>query len=240
MAVTLEQKAAYLSLIDVLRELPKDEIARLAAELPMRTYSDGAVIYAPSDPPGVLFLLKRGSVKIVQEALGGKRLTTAVMHPYTFFGEMALVGERFPRGSSAQAVGDVLVCLLDRPVLERLVLTYPHVGLRLLQRMSERLAAAEAALADFAYAPVTARLARVLVRDATAEGDSLRVVHASHDELAAVVGTYRETITTVLRRLQRDGLVELGRRSVRLLDVDGLAGLTDHWPPRFSGQPPVE
>ena len=61
-------------------------------------------------------------------------------------------------------------------------------------------------------------------------------VRASHDELAALVGTYRETITTVLRRLQRDGLVELGRRSVRLLDVDGLARLTEHWPPRISGE----
>jgi CRP/FNR family transcriptional regulator, cyclic AMP receptor protein len=235
MAVDLEQKAEYLSLIDVLRELPKDEIARLAAELPMRAYSGGAVIYTPGDPPSMLFLLKRGSVKIVQEALGGKRLATAVLHPYTFFGEMALVGERVPRGSSAQAVGDVLVCLLDRAVLERLVLAYPHVGLRLLQRLSERLAAAEAALADFAYAPVTARLARVLVREARTGHASAPVVSASHDELAALVGTYRETITTVLRRLQRDGLVELGRRSVRLLDVEALERLTDHSPPSFSG-----
>ena len=240
MAIGLEQKTEYLSLIDVLRELPKDEIARLAAELPMRTYSDGGVIYAPGDPPSVLFLLKRGSVKIVHEALGGKHLTSAVLHPYTFFGEMALVGELFPRRASAQAVGDVLVCLLDRPVLERLVLTYPYVGLRLLQRMSERLSAAEAALADFAYAPVTARLAHVLVREASTDNESTPVVRASHDELAALVGTYRETITTVLRRLQRDGLVELGRRSVRLLDVDGLARLTDHGPPRFSGQSPGE
>ena len=80
----------------------------------------------------------------------------------------------------------------------------------------------------------------MLVRDATTERDSRRVVHASHDELAAVVGAYRETITTVLRRLQRDSLVELGRRSVRLLDVEELERLTDHWPPRISGESPVE
>lgn len=235
MAIGLEQKTEYLSLIDVLRELPKEEIARLAAELPMRTYSDGGVIYAPGDPPSMLFLLKRGRVKIVQDALGGKHLTSAVLHPYTFFlGRWPWSASASPRRASAQAVGDVLVCLLDRPVLERLVLTYPYVGLRLLQRISERLAAAEAALADFAYAPVTARLARVSVREASTDNESTPVVRASHDELAALVGTYRETITTVLRRLQRDGLVELRRRTVRLLDVDGLARLTDHWPPRFS------
>ena len=54
-------KAEYLSLIDIFRELPTDEITRLAVDLPMRTYSPGAVIYAPGEQSDVLFLLKRGT-----------------------------------------------------------------------------------------------------------------------------------------------------------------------------------
>jgi CRP-like cAMP-binding protein len=220
-------KAEYLSLIDIFRELPSEEITRLAAELPMRTYSPGGVIYAPGEPSDVLFLLKRGTVNIVQQVPGGKRLVTEVLHAYTFFGEMALVGERFPDWASAQAVDDVLVCLINQAVIEQLVLTYPRLGLRLLERVTMRLGDVEAALAAFAYAPISARLARVVLR--LAEQDPARVVHASHDQLAALVGTYRETITTALRQLRRLGLVELGRRSIQVLDMRGLKQLGATW-----------
>jgi hypothetical protein len=56
---TPQVKAEYLSLIDIFRELPTDEITRLAVDLPKRTYSSGAVIYAPGEQSDVLFLLKR-------------------------------------------------------------------------------------------------------------------------------------------------------------------------------------
>lgn len=169
-------------------------------------------------------------MNIVQQVPGGKRLITRALQPYTFFGEMALVGERFPEWAYAQAVDDVLVCLIDRAVVERLVLTYPRLGLRILNRVIVRLSEAESALAGFAYAPVPARLARVLVR--LAEQDPDQVVHASHDHLAALVGTYRETITTALRQLRRLGLVELRGRSVHVLDMSGVEQFGASWPSR--------
>jgi CRP-like cAMP-binding protein len=150
---TPQVKAEYLSLIDIFRELPTDEITRLAVDLPMRTYSSGAVIYAPGEQSDVLFLLKRGTVNIVQQVPGGKRLITRVLQPYTFFGEMGLVAEQFPEWASAQAVDDVLVCLIERSVIERLVLSYPYVGLRLLERMAARLVEAEATLASMPRLP---------------------------------------------------------------------------------------
>lgn len=225
-----EVKAEYLSLIDIFRELPREEIRRLAVELPMRTYSPGAVIYAPGEPSEVLFLLKRGTVNIVQQVPGGKRLITEMLQPYTFFGEMALVGERFPEWASAQAVDEVLVCLIERSVIVRLVLAYPRIGLRLLARVTTRLGDVEATLAAYAYAPITARLARVLVRLAKQDPD--HVVHSSHDDLAGLVGTYRETITTALRQLRRLGLVELSRRSIHVLDMIGLEQFGVIWPSR--------
>jgi len=99
--------------------------------------------------------------------------------------------------------------------------------------MAARLVEAEAALASFAYAPITSRLARLLVR--LAEKDSDRVVHASHDHLAALVGTYRETITTALHHLQRFEVIELSRRSIQILDMSGLEELASTWPSRYSG-----
>jgi CRP/FNR family transcriptional regulator, cyclic AMP receptor protein len=101
--------------------------------------------------------------------------------------------------------------------------------MRLFERVAMRLGDVEGALAPFAYA----RLARALVR--LAEQDPDRVVRVSHDHLAALVGTYRETITTALHQLQRLGLVKLSRRSVHVVDPHGLEQLGAIWPSRYSG-----
>ena len=78
----------------------------------------------------------------------------------------------------------------------------------MLERVSARLLETEAALADFANGSVASRPASVLLR--LAGPDSEGVVHASHDQLAAHLGSYHETVSTTLYRFQDQGLVEAG------------------------------
>ena len=104
------------------------------------------------------------------------------------------MGQCFPVQATAEAQDEVLVCFMRRADIERLVLQYPRVGLKLLERVSARLLETEAALADFANGSVASRPASVLLR--LAGPDSEGVVHASHDQLAAQVGSYRETVST--------------------------------------------
>ena len=93
--------------------------------------------------------------------------------------------------------------------------------------MSARLVQTEVARAAFfAYGSVPSRLVGVLLR--LAGQDPAGVVHASHDELVAQVGSYRETVSTTLHRFQEQGLVEVGRRSIRLRDVTSLQRLFGH------------
>ena len=66
-------------------------------------------------------------------------------------------------------------------------------------------------------------MAGALVRLAAATPDGTAL--ASHQELADLVGTYRETITVALNDFRPQGLVELGGRSVRVVDADGLDAL---------------
>ena len=54
-----------------------------------------------------------------------------------------------------------------------------------------------------------------------------RTIQASHQELADMIATYRETVTLTLNRFQDQGLVELGRRSVRVLDSVGLQAVAE-------------
>ncbi len=213
-------KVGYLSAIDVFRDLPRGEVERLARTTSMVTVPRGRVIYRPGQDNAALFLLKEGRVQMVRESADGKRLVLATLGPETFFGEMALVGQRLPQDATAETVEDAVVCVLSRPDLERLVLEHPRVGLRLLELISARLLETEAIVEDFAFKSAPARLAGVLVRLAETAAD--RTLQVSHQELADMIATYRETATLILNQFQRQGLVELGRRNVRVLDLEGL------------------
>ncbi len=216
-------KAFHLSSIDVFRDLPRSEVERLAEATRMITCPRGKVVYRPGEPNEALFLLKTGRIQIVRQSADGKRLISAVLGPHTFFGEMALVGQRFPQDSTAEAVEDALICVLSRTDLERLILQHPKVGLRFLERVSARLLETEAVVEDFAFKTVPARLAGTLLR--LAETGPNQLVNASHQELADMTGAYRETITLALDGFQARGVVSLGRRSIRILDLRALEEL---------------
>jgi CRP/FNR family transcriptional regulator, cyclic AMP receptor protein len=217
-AGVVELKVRYLSAMDVFRDLPQSEIDRLAHMTTMITSPRGRVVYRPGETSATLFLLKKGKIQIVRQSADGKRLITAILGPGTFFGEMALVGQRFPQDSAAEALEDSLICILSHRDLEDLVLRFPKVGLRFLEQVSARLLQTEAIVEDFAFKSVPQRLAAALIR-LSETNDQIR---SSHQELADMIGTYRETVSLALSEFRNQGLVELGRRSVRILDRPGL------------------
>ncbi len=198
------------------RDLPRSEVERLAETTRMITCPRGKVVYRPGESNEALFLLKTGRVQIVRGSTDGKRLISAVLGPHTFFGEMALVGQRFPQDSTAEAVEEALICVLSRKDLERLVLQHPKVGLRFLEQVSARLLETEAVVEDFAFKSAPARLAGALLRLAETGPD--QTINASHQELADMIAAYRETVTLALDGFQARGLVRLGRRSIQILD----------------------
>jgi CRP-like cAMP-binding protein len=209
-------KTHYLSSIDVFRDLPRSEVERLAETTRMITCLRGKVVYRAGESNEALFLLKTGRVQIVRESADGRRLITAVLEAHTFFGEMALVGQRFPQDSTAETTEDALICVLSRKDLERLIMQHPKVGLRFLEQVSARLIETEAVVEDFAFKGVPARLAGALLR--LSETSSDQIVNASHQELADMIAAYRETVTVALDEFQTRDLVRLGRRSIEILD----------------------
>ena len=96
-----------------------------------------------------------------------------------------------------------------------------------------RVSDAEAALAALAYAPTRhgSRACSSGSLDRTLITWCMEAMTTWRGWLARI----RETITAALRQLRRLGLVELRRRTIHLLDVNGLEQLSSNWPPRASG-----
>ena len=93
-------------------------------------------------------------------------------------------------------------------------------GFGLIQAMGQRVVEAENRLEQMAYSTIAARLASLLLE--LGGEDPRNVVHATHQELANMLGTWRETISKTLQDFRRRGLVASSRRRLTLLDIEGL------------------
>ena len=215
-----DHKVRHLSLIDILRDLEQPVLQWLADHTTMITVRRGQLIYTPGETREGLFLLKSGSVRLYRLTADGKKLILSTLAPHTVFGDLPLAGQQM-YGAYAEALSDCMICVLGRADLEKLIQTRPSVAIRLLEIVGQRLVEAEAVIEDFAFKGVPARLATVLVRLSAREGaDEVRGY--SHQDLAEMIGSYRETVTATLDDFKGRALVTVGRRHIQILDRRGL------------------
>ena len=214
------EKMRYLSELTVFRDLTPREMEDLNRITTMSTVPRGRVFYRPEEPGEVLFILKEGRVQLYRISPEGKKLVITTLGPHTLFGEMALLGTKM-HNTFAEAVEDCLICVMSRSDLERLILSRPQVALRILEVTGKRLREAEERLENMAFKGIPARLASLLLR-LSREQDSNTITGLTHQDLAESVGTYRETATQVLNDLKSQGLIEIGRKRITILDREGL------------------
>ena len=219
------EKMRYLSELTVFQDLSPRDMQELNRITTMSTVPRGRVFYRPEEPGEVLFILKEGRVQLYRISPEGKKLVITTLGPHTLFGEMALLGTKM-HNTFAEAIDDCLICVMSRTDLERLILNKPQVALRILEITGKRLREAEERLENMAFKGIPARLASLLLRLAEEQGTN-EISGLTHQDLAESVGTYRETATQVLNDLKAQGLIEIGRKRISILDAAKLTAIAD-------------
>ncbi len=218
-------KLGFLSDIELFQDLSPKEIEELERLITISSVKRGKVFYRPEETGEVLFILKSGHVQLYRISPEGKKLVIASLGAGTLFGEMPLLGQQL-HNTFAEAVEDCVIFVMSRKDLERLFLNKPQVALRVLDITGRRLRDVEGRLQTMAFKGIPARLASLLLLLAE-EHDSLEVVGLTHQDLAETVGTYRETATQVLNDLKAQGLIEIGRKRITILDPDRLLAVAE-------------
>jgi CRP-like cAMP-binding protein len=224
-------KQQYLHTIDIFRDLSHDEIEQLGKRAPMRRVPAGTLFYSPEQPTEVLFILKEGRVRLYHLSPGGRELTLAVLEEGTIFGEMSLLGQQL-QSSFAQALSPCLLCLMSREDVKTLLLDDPRIAYRLLETIGQRLLATEHRLSDIAFRHAPERVAAQLLAMPRQSHNwlgrkTVPEVRCTHEELASLVGVYRETVTKILNDFRQQQLIELKRGRIVLRDIDGLMALLE-------------
>jgi CRP/FNR family cyclic AMP-dependent transcriptional regulator len=207
----LSRRRGLLGRISLLRGCPPAALEDLARRIQVRVRPAETLLLAQAEPADSLYFIAAGHVRVIIVGDSGRELTVAQLGPGEFFGEQALLSQTV-QAANVSALDDVTLLQLGRDAFLEHLRLYPTTALNLALALSRRVDAATRTIGELALENVESRLVRTLERLARAQGavTSEGLVlqgRPTHQELASLVGTCRETITRMLTSLTRRGLL---------------------------------
>jgi CRP/FNR family transcriptional regulator len=182
------------------------------------------VIYSAGTPANHVYFLDSGLVKIEKLSGLNKELLLNVVSAGEVFGEQAITGEGVFT-SSAKALETGVAYSIPTDVFQRFCERRPDIWRLVAQHFIQRKDELERKIEHLCQSDVRQRLVYYLEELArlnpTREAGG-NVIHISQNELASLVGATRETTSTTLNALARQGVIALGHRLVMIPSIESL------------------
>jgi CRP-like cAMP-binding protein len=220
--------AAYTFADDeVWSDLTPEQRAQIERRMILETFPSGHIFYAPEESSDRLFMVRSGRVRIYKLSPEGRALTLLILEPYSLFGEMA-INPDWVHDSFAESITECTIGSIRQAEMRRLLNEYPAVAQRFMNIISQRLRALEHKLADIAFKSVPQRLAAVLLNLAqppsTPQGPPA-VTRYTHQQLAEMIGSYRETVTKAISEFREAGFIRVEDDVIYLTNLSRLREL---------------
>jgi CRP/FNR family transcriptional regulator len=212
----------WIERFEGLKRLDERLKRKLTSQSRIITLKKGSVVFGPGASPENLLLLLDGTVRVQQHSEGGREivlyrvqagescvLTTAALLAYD------------DHSAEGIAETDVRAAAIPRMVFDDLIATSPEFREFVFKSYSRRITDLFFVIDELAFRRVDIRLAQKLLDMRNEQG----VVRATHQQLAAELGTAREVISRQLQEFQRRGWVKLSRGEVKIEDEDALRDL---------------
>ena len=202
-----------LRTVPIFAELADEDISSLARLTTRRRYPKDTVVFFENEEGDSFFCIVAGRIKVTILGDDGREVILSVLGRGDFFGEMALLDNE-PRSATAIAVEDTELLSLHRNDFQSVLSDNRSIMSALIKILTARLRRANHQISTLALLDVYGRVARVIVDTARDEGKRLKdgriaFRRATHQEIANRIGTTRETVTRMLKDLERQGLIQV-------------------------------
>jgi CRP/FNR family cyclic AMP-dependent transcriptional regulator len=217
--------------VDLIRRVPlfstlnDEEFNALSHVFIIRVYRKNQIIFLEEETGNYMYLVLSGKVKVAKSSASGKETLLAIHRPGDFFGEMSLLdGKTSP--ATVSAIEDCKIISVSAADFHKYLMHNEKVLLQIINVLCARLRqvwqtqSMSSSAADVRIRMGIHQLAQKHgIRDAHGTIIDLKI---THQELAEMVGTSRETVTRVLAHLKEKGIIEINQRRITLLDDDAL------------------
>jgi CRP-like cAMP-binding protein len=204
----MKQRIDALRAIPLFQNLADPDLGEIADLLIERKFPKNAMIFEEGVSGDYMYLIQKGQVKVTKMSEDGREKILAIHSEGSFFGEMALV-EPEPRSASCKTTGPCVLLALSRSDFLNLLRQNPDISLELIRVLSQRLRDVNGQVRALLFERVEGRARGVLkrlARDSAPDANGrLSTPPVTHQQLADLVGTSRETITRVVKELKESG-----------------------------------
>lgn len=200
------------------------KMAQLDADEFHHQYQKDETIYFTDDPSHTLYLIARGKVRLLNYSEEGNEVVRAILGRGEMFGEKALLGEE-KRSEIAEAMEDgTIVCPLHTEMVYDLMKDNRDFTLKIYKWIGFRMRKMERRIDNLIFKDVRARLMDFLrelaIEKGVKTGDRIEIEHYfTHRNIANLIGTSRQTVTTTLNELRSEGLIDFDRKKIVIKEL---------------------
>jgi CRP-like cAMP-binding protein len=204
-------QASFFRKFPLFADLDDRELTAIAAVAKSRHYAKDDVIFHADESGDVFCLIREGQVKVTMISPEGKEIILSILGPGDFFGEMALLDDE-PRSATVVATENLDLVTIWRSDFLQILAENFSITRKVLAEISQRLRHASNRIESLATMDVYGRLARFFLDLAKEQGKVLdngyvAVTRPTHQAIANMIGTSRETVSRLIHDLMRQNLL---------------------------------
>ena len=202
-----------------------EETELVSASKKFFIYKKGELIFKSGMRPRGLYCVYNGKIKLTQTNADGKEQIIHLAKSGDILGYRAILSED-KYSCSAIAIEDSTLCLIPSGLFTSLVEKNPKLAFEIFRLFSNELKIAENNITSLAQKSVKVRLAQsifLLKGCYGVEKDNCTIdITITREEIASIVGTSRETVIRFLSELQKDKVIELNGKKIKIIDYKKL------------------
>lgn len=222
--MSTETKLWHLENFNILKSLSLLDKMKMAKKVKESFIKKNEYIYFPEDPSSSLFFLKKGRVKIGTYSDEGKEIIKAILGPGEIFGELSLIEEGRRKDFAIALDNEVKICAMSIEDMEEMMTSNSSLNLKVTKLIGFRLQKIERRLEALIFKDARTRIID-FIREMGEEqgqkiGHEILVKHfLTHQDMANLTATSRQTVTTVLNELKEQNLLHLERNRFLIRDI---------------------
>ncbi|RUM90900.1 MAG: Crp/Fnr family transcriptional regulator [Thermovibrio sp.] len=210
----------FLKKIPLFKELTEHQIESIKKISTIKNYDKGETIFSPYDRAEFFFVLKSGAVKVFKTSKGKEQIIRIFDKPNLFGEAASFTGTNFP--AWAETIEDSEILLIPRKEFLEIIRNDPEIGMKLLSVMAQRLIHLTNVIESLSLKTALSKVSSYILRKYENEGEE---INFSTGMAAMELGLTKETVSRMLSKLKKLGLIEKDGGRILIKNLNGLRDL---------------
>lgn len=224
----LEKKLWYLNDFNMLMVLSDEEKMEMSKMVTDSQTAKKEIIHFSEDSADKIYFLKKGKVKISKYSDQDKEMILSVLGPGEIFGETGVMGAE-SYGTVAEVMEDAIICSLSIDQLKGMLEKNPAFNLSVTKLIGLRYLKVQSRLESLVFKTAPERIRGFIKEMAEEHGKTLAngseievKLKLKHEDIAKLTATTRQSVTTELNKLEKDGVILFDRKRILIKDIKRL------------------